>query len=159
MQPIRLGSVYFSLLIALVLQMLPWSGLALSLRPDFLLLTLLYWLLRAPQLCNIGTAWFVGLLLDLASGGLFGQNGLAYALTAYFAVTYQRRLALFSVWQQAGYVFILLLVAQLTLMILKLFAGDESPGWQYFLPSATGILLWQFFILSRHGTDGHPHQH
>ena len=52
MQPIRLASVYFSLLIALVLQMLPWSGLALSLRPDFVLLTLLYWLLRAPQLAR-----------------------------------------------------------------------------------------------------------
>jgi rod shape-determining protein MreD len=158
MQPLKLGSVYLSLVIALVLQMLPWSGFGLMLRPDFVLLTLLYWLLRAPQLCNIGTAWFAGLVIDLATGGLFGQNGLAYALTAYFAVSYQRRLALFTLWQQAGYVFVLLLVAQLILMILKLFGGDEAPGWHYFLPSITGILLWQLFIFSRLGADSHPHR-
>lgn len=155
MRPIKLGSVYLSLLVALVLQMLPWSGFGLMLRPDFVLLTLLYWLLRAPQLCNIGTAWFAGLAIDLATGGLFGQNGLAYALTAYFAVSYQRRLALFSPWQQAGYVFILLLIAQLTLMILKLFAGNEGPGWHYFLPSVIGILLWQLFIFSPLGANSH----
>lgn len=158
MRPIRLGTIYLSLLVALVLQLLPWSGFGLVLRPDFVLLVLLYWLLRAPQLCNIGTAWFAGLVMDLATGGLFGQYGLAYALTAYFAVSYQRRLALFTLWQQAGYVFVLLLVSQLILMILKLFAGDESPGWDYFLSSVIGILLWQLFILSRLGADSHPHR-
>lgn len=158
MRPIKLGSIYLSLLVALTLQLLPWSGFGLMLRPDFVLLTLLYWLLRAPQFCNIGTAWFAGLLIDLATGGLFGQNGLAYAITAYFAVSYQRRLALFSAWQQAGYVFILLLVAQLTLMILKLFAGNEAPGWYYFLPSVTGILLWQLFVFSPLGADRHSHR-
>ncbi|HWT28042.1 MAG TPA: rod shape-determining protein MreD [Methylophilaceae bacterium] len=158
MRPIRLGTIYLSLLAALVLQLLPWSGFGLLLRPDFVLLVLLYWLLRAPQLCNIGTAWFAGLVMDLATGGLFGQYGLAYALTAYLAVSYQRRLALFTLWQQAGYVFVLLLVAQLILMILKLFAGDESPGWHYFLASVTGILLWQLFIFSRLGADSHPHR-
>lgn len=118
------------------------------LRPEFLLLTVLYWTLRAPHLCNIGTAWFAGILMDLISGGLFGQFALAYTLTSYIAVTYQRRLALFDIWQQAGYVFLLLLLAQLTTLIMKVFAGGELFGWQYFLPSITGILLWLFMMLS-----------
>lgn len=128
------------------------------LRPDFVLLVLLYWLLCAPHLCNIGTAWTTGLVIDLASGGLFGQNALAYALTAFFAVSYQRRLALFNTWQQAGYVFALLLLTQITLLVLKLFAGAESPGWSYFLPSISGILLWQFVTFSRIGINSRPHK-
>ncbi len=155
MQTIRIGNVYISLLIALLLQILPWSGYALMLRPDFVLLTLVFWVLRAPQLCNIGTAWVVGLLIDVATGGLFGQNALAYALSAFFAVLYQRRLALFNIWQQAAYVFVLLLLTQATLLVLKLFADGEGPGWVYFLPSVTGIVLWQLVIFARIDIDGH----
>jgi len=139
---------------ALILQILPWSGWGLVIRPDFVLLTLIYWLLRAPQLCNIGTAWFIGIIIDIATGGLFGQNALAYAFAAFFAVIYQRRLALFNIWQQAAYVFALLILTQATLLVLKLFAGGNSPGWIYFLPCVTGILLWQLVIFSRIGIDG-----
>lgn len=158
MRPISRKSIYFSLLVALLLQMLPWDGFGLMLRPDFVLLVLLYWLLRSPQLCNIGTAWMVGLIIDLITGGLFGQSALAYALTAFFALSYQRRLALFNRWQQTAYVFALLLLTQISIMVLKLFAGGESPGWNYFLPSVSGILLWQFVIFSRIGIDSHPHK-
>lgn len=148
MHPVSLKSVYFSLLAGYLLYLLPWSGFGLMLRPDFALLVLLYWLLRAPHLCNIGTAWLVGLLIDVASGSLFGQYALAYALTAFVAVSYQRRLVLFSYWQQSGNVFLLLVLAQIALLILKLFAGAEFSGWSYFLPSVSGILLWQLTVIS-----------
>ena len=52
--------LYFSLFAALILQLLPWSGLLLQIKPDFLILVLLFWLLRAPHMCNIGTAWTAG---------------------------------------------------------------------------------------------------
>ena len=159
MSPARLFYIYGALLLALVLQMLPWAGSGLMLRPNFVLLVLLYSLQRAPHLCNIGTAWLAGLVVDLAYGGLFGQHALAYAFSAYFAVSYQRRLALFNVWQQAAYVFALLVLTQITLLILKLFAGADNPGWDYFLPSVSGILLWQLFIFSRIGSDGHSQTH
>lgn len=151
MSTISFKSVFLSLFLALLLQILPWSGNLLIIRPEFILITVLYWILRAPHLCNIGTAWFAGLIMDLISGGLFGQFALAYVLTAYFAVTYQRRLVLFNVWQQAGYVFLLLLFTQVTTLILKLFAGGELPGWEYFLPSVSGILLWQLVSFTRLG--------
>lgn len=154
----NLKTIYFSMLIALLLQLLPWAGIGLLLRPDFLLLTLIYWLLRAPHLCNIGTAWIVGLLMDVATGGLFGQQALAYTITAYFALSYQRRLTLFKPWQQASYVFALLLLTQVTIWVLKLFGGGESPDWSYFLPSISGILLWLLAIGTRLGIDSHAQQ-
>jgi rod shape-determining protein MreD len=153
-----LKTMYFSLLLALLCQLLPWSGIGLQWRPDFVLLVVLYWILRAPYICNIGTVWIAGLVIDLASGGLFGQNALAYAITAYFAVSYQRRLTLFNVWQQASYVFVLLIFTQIIVLILKLFSGGEIPGWHYFLPSISGILLWQLVILSRIGIDAPAHK-
>lgn len=142
-------------MVALLAILLPWSGYGQAIRPDFVLLVLLYWMLRAPRLCNMGTAWLSGLVVDLATGSLFGQHALAYALTAFFALAYQRRLTLFNFWQQSAYVFILLLLTQGTLFILKLFAGGESPGWSYFLPSISGALLWQIVTSSSIGIDIH----
>ena len=126
----------------------------LTIRPDFLLLVIIFWLIRAPSVCNVGTAWFAGLLMDLATGGIFGQYALAYTMTAFFAVMYQRRLVLFSGTQQLAYLTLLLLTSQISLLILKIFAGMQFIGWAYFLPSVSGVLLWRvavFFGLNAAG--------
>ena len=153
----KLKSIYLSLLAAFICMLFPWSGLALTLRPDFMLLVILFWLLRAPNQCSVGTAWFMGLWVDLASGGIFGQYALAYTITTFFAVIYQRRLVLFSSSQQLVYVFSLLFLSQLILLILKTFAGKEFMGWSYFLPSITGVLIWQLAVTFGLNTGRHSH--
>ena len=141
--------LYISLLAAIVLQLLPWSGVWVQIKPDFVLLVLLYWMLRAPHLCNIGTAWVAGLMIDLANGDLFGQNALAYALTAFIAVVYQKRLILFTVLQQSGYVFLLLFVNQLTLFLLKLFMDSKQFSLLYFVSCFSSILMWHLVVNAR----------
>lgn len=153
----NLKSIYLSLFLAFIFLLFPWSGIALTLRPDFMLLVIIFWLLRAPNQCSVGTAWFVGLLVDLATGGIFGQYALAYTITAFIAVIYQRRLVLFNSTQQLVYVFALLLTSQLVLLILKTFAGKEYLGWAYFLPSLTGVLIWQIAVLLGLNTGKHSH--
>jgi rod shape-determining protein MreD len=54
---------------------------------------------------------------------------------------------LFSGTQQLFYVFNLLMTAQLVLLLLKLFAGDAFIGWQYFIPSISGVLLWKIALI------------
>lgn len=154
MRSSNLKTIYLSLFLAFIALLLPWSDSVLQARPDFVLLVIIFWLIRAPNLCNVGTAWFVGLFMDLATGGMFGQYALAYTVTAYFAVIYQRRLVLFNGIQQAFYVFLLLMISQFTLLLLKLFGGAEAIGWQYFIPSFTGILLWQIAVLFGLKTGG-----
>jgi rod shape-determining protein MreD len=156
MPPSKLKSLYLSLILAFIFLLLPWSGFALKIRPDFILLVIIFWLIRAPNLCNVGTAWFLGLFVDLATGGIFGQYALAYTITAFFAVTYQRRLVLFNHTQQLFYVFLLLMISQIVLLILKTFSGAESLGWGYFFPSLTGILLWRVAVIFGLNTGGRP---
>ncbi|OGV76832.1 MAG: rod shape-determining protein MreD [Methylotenera sp. RIFCSPLOWO2_02_FULL_45_14] len=151
----QLKFIYLSLLLAFICLLIPWSGIALWLRPDFMLLVIIYWLLRAPNQCNVGTAWFVGLLVDLATGGIFGQYALAYTVTTFVAVVYQRRLVLFNSTQQLVYVFSLLILSQIVLLILKTFAGTEWLGWAYFLPSITGVLIWQLAVTLGLNTGRH----
>ena len=142
-----LVSVYLSLLLALLCQLFPWVGQGIIFRPDFMLVVILYWLLRAPNLCNVGTAWVAGLLVDLATGSLLGQHALSFSIAAFIALSYQRRLVLFNTLQLVGYVAALLTFERVLILLLKLFEGNESLGWQYFLPVITGLLLWQLMIL------------
>jgi rod shape-determining protein MreD len=147
MRPANIIAVYLTLLFALLLQLYPWVGQGVIYRPDFMLVVLLYWLLRAPDLCNVGTAWFAGMLVDLATSSLLGQHALSFTLVAYIALSYQRRLVLFNPWQLLGYVFVLLSIERVLMLLLKLFEGNDNPGLSYFLPLVTGLLLWQIMIL------------
>lgn len=140
--------IYATLLGALLCQLFPWTGQGIIFRPDFMLVVLLYWLLRAPHLCNVGTAWLVGLLVDLATGSLLGQHALTFTITAFLALSFQRRLVLFSVLQIAAYIFGLLFFARTLILILKLFAGNDAQSLHYFWPVLTSMLLWQFLRLA-----------
>ena len=102
MRQTSLVSIYITLMIALLCQLFPWVGQGVVFRPDFMMVVLLYWLLRAPNLCNVGTAWLAGMLVDLATGSLLGQHALSFCFTAYVALSYQRRLVLFNKGQLFG---------------------------------------------------------
>ena len=130
--------IYLSLAMAFVLQLMPWSGWW---RPEFVLLVLLYWLLRAPHLCGIASAWLVGLMLDLVTGVLFGQHALAFTLTAFLALYYQRRLILFTNLQQTGYVFLLLLFNQLVMLLLQAYTGQQH-FLVFLISTIFSMLIW-----------------
>ena len=150
--------IYLTLFFALLCQLFPWTGQGIIFRPDFMLVVLIYWVLRTPQLCNIGTAWVVGMLVDLGTGSLLGQHALAFTLTAYVALSFQRRLVLFTVTQISFYVVGLLFFSRFVILILKLFIGNDAPTWHYFWPVLTGIILWQLLRLV-FGTLARPKSH
>jgi len=147
MRPANLTTVLLTLIVALTFQLYPWSGQGVILRPDFLLVITLYWVVRAPHLCNVGVAWFAGLIVDLSTGSLLGQHALAFGFTAFLALLYQRRLVLFNRFQLSIYVLALLVCERVIVLVLKLFADNENPGLSYFWPVLTSILLWQFMVM------------
>ena len=147
MRHTSLITVYITLLIALICQLYPWQGQGVILRPDFMLVVLLYWVMRAPNLCSVGTAWVAGLLVDLATGSLLGQHALSFTVTVYLALAYQRRLVLFNPWQLTAYVIFLLTTARILMLLLKLFEGNDNIGMHHLWPVVTGLVLWQILIL------------
>ena len=147
MKPVKFSTVLFTMLVGLIFQLYPWSSSGTIIRPDFLLVVVLYWLLQAPYQCNIGWVWFAGLLVDLSTGSLLGQHALTFAITAFLGLTYQRRLVLFSRWQLYLYVTLLFATQRLLILLLKLFAGSEWPDWTYALPIISDLILWQCMVV------------
>ena len=134
--------IVISLLAGLALNLLPWMGTALWWRPDFLLVIMLYWVVRQPQSVGMGVAWGLGLLTDMANGGVLGQHAMAYTVAAFGALLLQRRILNFSLWQQALQMLPLLVVEQLTSILAATFAGHAFSGAEYFLAVPSGMLLW-----------------
>jgi rod shape-determining protein MreD len=134
--------VVATLLLALLANMAPASGVVLALRPDFVALVLLYWCIQAPRLVGVGNAWFVGLLMDVADATLFGQHALAYAVLAFAADYFRRRVLRFPLWQQAVQVAVLLVLCAGLVLVVRFIGGAPLPRWTYAAPPLVGALLW-----------------
>jgi rod shape-determining protein MreD len=140
--PVKPGFIPFTLIVGLLLNLLPWSGALLWLRPDFVALVLLYWCIEQPRRIGFVTAWLLGLFMDVADGSLFGQHALAYSILAYAGIVLHRRVLGFSGPPQIVHVVVLLLMNDLIVLAIRLLAGADFPGYQYFLGSFVAGALW-----------------
>ncbi|MDD4979092.1 MAG: rod shape-determining protein MreD [Gallionella sp.] len=133
--------IFSSLIIAVLLNGLPWEGVALMLRPDFVAMFLLYWCMHKPMRIGIGMAWAVGILADVADASLFGQHALTYTLLAFGGVVLHRRLQMFDLRQQTTQVFGLFALTY-TVYALMHWLIDGDVVWGYFLGCISSTLLW-----------------
>ena len=140
--PVRPWFIVLTLLVALLANTVPMSGMALTLKPDFLALVLLYWCIQEPRLIGVGVAWCLGLMMDVVDATVFGQHALAYAVLAYGAGYFRRRVLRFSLWQQAAQVAVLLLLSSGLVLLVRIAGGAPPPRWTYAVGSMTGALLW-----------------
>jgi len=139
--------ILFTFILGLLANLVPWSGLTKLLWPDVIALLLVYWITYQPRQVGLGTAWFLGLLMDIADGVLFGQHALAYTLMAYMTQILHRRIQMLSPWQQSFYVFGLLLISLVVMLVTRLAFGAAFPGPLYFASSVIGAVLWPSFSL------------
>lgn len=141
-RPVRGQFIAMSLFAALMMDLLPWQGVALLARPDFVLLLLLYWAIHQPLRVGMAAAWGLGIVMDVADGALLGQYALSYSVTIFLALILHRRIQAFGLWPQALHVSVLLLASQSLTLLAHLASGASFIGWSYFLASISGTLLW-----------------
>jgi rod shape-determining protein MreD len=82
------------------------------------------------------------LVMDVADATVFGQHALAYAMLAYAAEYFRRRVLRFPLWQQAPQVAVLLLLCAALVLLVRIVGGAPMPPWTYFVPPLVGALLW-----------------
>ena len=142
LKPAKPWFVVLTLALAMLANTLPASGVALALKPDFVALTLLYWCIQAPRYVGVGVSWTMGLMMDVVDATLFGQHALAYAMLAYAAEYFRRRVLRFPLWQQAVQVAFLLAACAALVLLVRLIGGAQLPRWTYAVPPIVGALLW-----------------
>ncbi|WP_062788759.1 MULTISPECIES: rod shape-determining protein MreD [Aquitalea] len=142
LKPVKRRFIFMTFLLAVLVEMVPLPHGSTRWLPDFISLVLLYWVINQPRRVNVGIAFLMGLVADIATAGMLGQHALAYSVTAYLALSRQRQLIMFNLGQQALSVLALMLCNQSIMVVARMLTGSAFVGWSYFLPPLIGALLW-----------------
>jgi rod shape-determining protein MreD len=136
--------------VALMATILPLPEWAQPLRPQWVTLTLIYWVLALPHRVGVGTGFLLGIALDVLTGTLLGQHALGLSLVAYATVKLHQRTRLFPLWQQSLVVLALLVTEHLIQLWIMGATLEQPPGLDYWAAPPLGALLWPWlFIILR----------
>ena len=143
-RPSGTGGIIVSLLIAALLEVVPLPEALNWVRPEWMLLVLVYWVLALPR--RIGVLWGfgVGLYHDVLVGTTLGQWGLAFALGAYVMLAAYKRMRVFTSIQQCAVVFLLVgTVSLLAYMVQESVGRTLYPPYTILYASFTSALFWR----------------
>lgn len=132
--------IWFSLLFALMLNMLPLGRVPWM--PDILALVLVFWNVHQPLRVGIGVAFMFGLGMDVHQSSLLGQHALSYTALSFFASMIHRRLLWFPVPSQALQVLPLFAVAHGLELLIRMLSGGIFPGWVLLIAPLAETVLW-----------------
>lgn len=143
----NIGVVWGSIVIALMLSIFPlpfhWSWF----RPEFVALVMIYWVVTLPQHVGIGFAWCVGLIQDVVENALLGQHALALVPVAYVCLLSYQRIRSYALWQQSGWVFILVGLHQLFWNWIHSITGKDSQPLIFLVPALVSALIWPLVVI------------
>ena len=143
--------VVTTIIVALMLMVVPMPDWAAPFRPDWVALTLVYWAMMLPRTWSVGSAWLVGIVLDVAQGTILGQHALALCLIVFITVRFHLLMRVFPMQQLAATVFAILALYQFVLFWINGVAGVDVPAVDYWGPVITGTLLWPFVLMVLRG--------
>ena len=136
--------VIVTLLVGLMLTMMPLPGVVENARPDWLALLVIFWAMQLPRTWSIGSAWMIGIMLDVASGTVLGQHALALCVIAYITVRFHLLMRVFPLSQLTVTIFAMLALYQFLLFWVNGVAGINAPAASYWAPVISSTLLWPF---------------
>lgn len=142
--------IVLSFIAAMALTVVPLPSFLAAVRPEWVVLVLIYWCMALPERVGVGVGWIAGLLLDVLRGGLLGQHALSFAVVAYVTLQFYQRLRVFPLWQQSVSVFVLVLLHLLLQLWIKGISGKPADALSVLLPAVSSMVVWPaVFLLLR----------
>ncbi len=143
---IRRLPMALSALVALGLAVIPLPAVLESLRPDFLVLVVLYWCIESPRAGGLTLAFFSGLALDVVHGVVLGQHALALTLMGAWATHLRLRIRVFSILSQCLTIFALLTGYQFILFWIDGATGNPVTTFGRWLAPILSALIWPLLV-------------
>jgi rod shape-determining protein MreD len=149
------GIILLTFVAAFILAVLPLPQWLLWARPEWLALALIYWTIALPHRVGIVTGLLLGVVLDVLEGAVLGQNAFALLVVALLSLVLYQRLRVYSLWQQAGVVFVLIGINQLICQWVQNLEGVGARSLFFLLPAFSSALLWPVVLLTLRGLRRH----
>ena len=133
--------ILVSFFVAMVMAVFPMPHLLDYVRPEWVAMTLIFWVLAAPSRIGILIGFAMGLLVDVLEGHLLGQSALALSIVAYLSLALYGRLRLYNPLQQSLVIFVLVGLYQLIhYWAESMIIGQGNAV--LLLPSLGSAVLW-----------------
>lgn len=137
------GVTGLTLGLAAVLALVPLPGMAAALRPAWVPLFVLCWLIVSPRYCGLWFAWLAGLMLDLLYGSLLGQHALAMFCMVLAAGSQSRFIVRACWWQECCVVLLSTGLYELVVLCVDAASGRWSGvSAATFLAPVSSALVW-----------------
>lgn len=137
-----------SLCLGLLLSLVAMPEVLRPLRPFWIGLLLVYWSLEMPERVGLGLAFLVGLVADLLSGSLLGEQALRLAILVFVVLRLRSRMRFFPMLQQVLMVLGLLINDRVVMLMVRVFSGESVHGWSFWVAPVLGALLWPWLFLA-----------
>lgn len=141
------GLLAAALAVAMLLTLLPLPAALEPFRPYWVALVLIYWTMEVKSTYRLGSAFLIGLLLDLLTASLMGMHALSLVVVVYLVKRFRARMRFFPVWQQAAAVLALLVNDRIILLWITALLGEPVPTWRYWLAPLAGAAIWPWLFL------------
>ena len=134
-----------SIVIACVFQYMPMSQSLIGLKPNFLLLNTLGWIIFVPKRFGVGFSAIMGLIYDLISGSLIGINIISFTLVSAVPVYLIGWLSYFSLKQRCLFILVTIVFFETLSSFLYFFFDIPTNLLQSFFVSITSVCVWPIF--------------
>lgn len=142
-------AVMLSFILSIILMLIKLPIWMDYLRPQFILLTLIFWAQDLSPKFIMTSAWILGLFIDVIYNVAFGQHALVLVVIAYIIIQWQVKMKFFSLMQKLIFVYMLAFIYLLPQFYMFLFNNGVNNAWLYCLsPAISGLTLpfWQIII-------------
>lgn len=130
--------ILLTIVIAMILMLVPVPDGARFFRPEWVVMTLIYWAMALPHRVSIGVGWLTGLLMDAMTGTTLGITAFSYALAVYLIARFHLQLRQYPLWQQALTIFSVVLLVHL----VAIMAAGPDLNWIMWMPVLTSTVMW-----------------
>ncbi len=137
--------------VALILAIYPIGSANGWLRPEFVPMLVIYWVMVMPQQSSIFSLWCLGCVQDLLEGVALGQHAMALMIVAYVCLLSYQRMRNYTLWHQTFFVFVIVGLHQLVDNWAHSLQGNAADSLVFLLPAFTSALIWPlvWLILER----------
>jgi rod shape-determining protein MreD len=138
---------YGSIVLACLLQLAALPQALLPFKPYWVALVLVYWALEMPERLGLGFAFVLGLIGDVITGDLLGEQALRLCILIFIVLRFRSRMRFFPMWQQSFVLLALLLNDRVVVLMVRAFSGEALPPSQFWLSPLAGMLAWPWLFL------------
>ena len=134
--------VWLVMLTCAALMSLPLPDALTPVRPPWATMAVIYWAMMWPRRFGLGSAFLVGLALDVLQGDTLGQHGLSLTIVAYLTHRFHLQIRIFPLWQLTATVFALLALEGFILFWIDGVAGNPAVGIARWTQILVGGFVW-----------------